>query len=909
MTAPLLVRIRIAFGAAIAADPATWVWTDVTPYWHVDDDVEITWGRSPGASQAETSQMALSLKNNDSRFTAFHGASPYWPNVIEWTPIQYDIDLGDGFGWRNRFSGFVVDWAVRWPGGSERMAIARIQAVGILGRLGRGRPPERSAMRRAYTATSPAAYWPLEGPGNVTDTPSGLPGGAALTLSGTGLVKFAGIDGPAGSDQVMDFSSTWAEGTIMSGPVPEVAGVASWRVEWSMIYRTTEAAYQVKMPGWATGGQISYWYTDQNPQASGGFTLHYVDRVTNTTQTLQFFDERNDGQWHLYRLDAFQDGGNIELEVSIDGNLTSSSTIVTRAIGSITRLDAQAGLSSTTPQETGLGHVTVWQPRSLVDTYPAFTGHITEAATTRLARLGTDDNLSVTIPVVDAARVARMGPQPAAAFTELAIQCETADQGLLYESGFGLGYLPRVSRYNPPVTLTIDAALGQLGRDLAPTPKDPSRRNSWTVSRDGGRSETARDEALIAAQGEIEGTTVVNHKDDTQLDGHARWWLRRHRVQEMRYPTLSIDLGAHPELAAAWVACRPGSRMQVANPPKQGSTSVIDQIVTGATEVCKGRRSWRATMNVEPASPWRIAKVGAGARVGSKTAVIAKAAGAGDVSLLVADPAGPWVTTSGFPADFPFDASAAGEQVTVNSITAPLSDDYARTVANGWGNAPTGQAYAVTGTASDYAVAAGVATQLNTAVNSLHAAVIDLGSSDQDFTWDCRLAIGSAVGAEARHWIAARYADANNYYAAVLALTATGTVVLSLARRLAGILSIFPGQAVTVGTGHVGGDTWRVRPQIFGSTFQARAWPASDVEPGQWPVSVTDTAITSGTSIAALSRLEMGNTNTLPVTFTFDNLTVISPQKWTVTRSVNGVTKPQIIGAPVRLWTPYAVGL
>jgi hypothetical protein len=89
----------------------------------------------------------------------------------------------------------------------------------------------------------------------------------------------------------------------------------------------------------------------------------------------------------------------------------------------------------------------------------------------------------------------------------------------------------------------------------------------------------------------------------------------------------------------------------------------------------------------------------------------------------------------------------------------------------------------------------------------------------------------------------------------------------------------------------------------------AKAWvPAAGAEPG-WHTVGTDTSLTAGTQIGLLSRLESGNTNTLPVVVSFDNLAVTNPQTFTVTRSVNGAVKAQSAGSAVKLWKPGVLAL
>jgi hypothetical protein len=47
-----------------------------------------------------------------------------------------------------------------------------------------------------------------------------------------------------------------------------------------------------------------------------------------------------------------------------------------------------------------------------------------------------------------------------------------------------------------------------------------------------------------------------------------------------------------------------------------------------------------------------------------------------------------------------------------------------------------------------------------------------------------------------------------------------------------------------------------------------------------------------------------GNSNAGPVNFQFDNFAVLNPQEFTVTRSVNGISKVQAADAVIKLWQP-----
>lgn len=927
----LKVRIRIAFGASIAANPGTWVWTDVTSWWHTPDDVQIGWGRSSGAEQPETSTLSLSLKNSDGRFTAYDPRSPYWPNVRKWTPISFDIDLGDGAGWRNRFSGFIRKWPLTWPGASSLMALAKIEAVGVLGRLSRGKPPARSPMRRSIAASGPVAYWPAEDGDAATLAGSALPGHAPLQITGT--AAFASMEAwTEGQGYTVNYGSAalvdLAAGAIMSADLPPEATTATGTGAGWTVALAADVPPAANISGGdlalvevRTGGTYGGW---RLVITAAGFTQ--IQAWTGLTWTLVAEDNSVFVSMTPHNFAVWQSAPGV-----ITAGYYWSSTggwelvnTISGTVGGVTQvLVNPTGVTSTVPVPAG--HLAVWAGHALpaVDRadgpliralygyeWSGLQGsgqHTGEAATARLARLVAEDGLTLTMPAVDPADEQMMGLQKPGVPVALYQECETADQGLIYEVGFGLGYLPRSVRYNASVALTIDAAAGQLGMPFEPVDDDQMLRNRWTVQREDGASAAAADQQSIDRQGEIEATATLNLIADGPLPDQAGWRLHLSTAQEPRYPALSINLAAHPELAAAWCGCQPGSRIQVVNPPEQNVPGTVDQLVVGATETYRGRRSWKATLNVQPASPWDVATVDGEQRVAADGSTLAAALTAGGTSLLLSSTAvnGPWTQD---PADFPLDVRVGGEQVTASAIAPLMVDQATRNVSSGWGTADTGQPWVTSvGAASDYSVTVGPPGKALMSLGSvavLRTALVDVGFSDVTYSADVTLS--TPTGAPTTAWVVARAVDVNTHYIARLEVAPGGATQLALFKRVAGTLSGL-GAGAAVGTNS--GD-WRVVLDVHGSTLLAKAWrPAADAEPG-WLISATDSAIVTGTKVGVLARLETGNTSTLPQVIRWDNLTVTNPQVVTLSaRGVNGVTRAWPAGTEVDVWQPAILAL
>jgi len=248
----------------------------------------------------------------------------------------------------------------------------------------------------------------------------------------------------------------------------------------------------------------------------------------------------------------------------------------------------------------------------------------------------------------------------------------------------------------------------------------------------------------------------------------------------------------------------------------------------------------------------------------------------------------------------------AGELMTVTNIDNTISDTFVRTVSNGFSSPDIGPAYATSGgSAADFNVAAGVGTMSAGTVNALRNALIDTGVTDHTVLVALSLPINNAVAAPVTQWVLARCASLTSYYAAQLQLSTTGDVILQLAGRISGSL-VALSTPVTVGTGHVGGDQWQVTIDVQGTQVRCKAWLPPNPEP-DYQITVFDSQLIAGTLCGVQYRLESGNTNTLPVVLSIDNLIVKNPQTWQVNRSINGVVKSHGINESIALRNPLVL--
>lgn len=223
--------------------------------------------------------------------------------------------------------------------------------------------------------------------------------------------------------------------------------------------------------------------------------------------------------------------------------------------------------------------------------------------------------------------------------------------------------------------------------------------------------------------------------------------------------------------------------------------------------------------------------------------------------------------------DYPF-AVMYGD---ISNKVPMIADHFNRTVASGdWGKVDwTGQQWTKNnGVAADFSVGGGNAKISNGTVNVLRQSNLNVGSKDGTYKIDVTIPVVPAGTGAITVWIIARMTDASNYYVAQLSIApTTGATVLQFQKRVGGTLTGI-GSGNNVGT-HAAGNAWRVVFNFDGSLIQAKAWnlqTGSDPGANNWHLSTTDTSLASGNIIAAGTRLESGNTNTLPVVATFDGL-------------------------------------
>lgn len=832
-----------------------------------------------------------------------------------------------------RMQGEIPSWT---PADRDEAGVnltVALEPSGILRRLGAGRDPLKSAMRRFIPSLHPTAYIPFE------EGKQGDRRAADATLRGnTGPMEVTGFDFAKDSD------------LLGSNPLPVLTSSArmilrnipgsatsSWSV--GMAYRIPAdkaptvgmhellkfnvaggAASQVLLTLETSGGlRIRISVYDSSGDLVGTNTASDAGSASGGGPTLT-------GGWRTLTVRAQPDavsGTNYSFVwADLDGLTWGNSVTVTPGVaGRVNRVDTQFGVGLA---GMGIGHFTVWGVAFNSAYNYAFTGlgyastQGLRGETTRafLDRLSSQEDVPLEIT---GAGADRLGPVPPGDYLGIVSQVVATDMGLLYEtrSSLSLAYRTRESLYNQPIDLALDYSNGEVFAPFNPVDDDKTVRNRITVKRREGSEVTVEQTTgPLSISPPPLGSGVVSTSfetivdQDSQLLQQAAWRLSVATVDEMRVTKLTLKMG-NPRmrpLIDAVLALDTGSRIVIDNLPDDLPPEGFDLRVIGYTEEF-AFNEWNITFTCVSATMWTVgvpddALLG---RADTDGTSLRSAVTNTQTSWPIAVTDGPvWITTATHPTEFPFSASAGGEEVTVTAITSAVSDAFGRTASSGWGTADLGGSWSVAlGTASDFSVASNYGIITLTSNSASRIVTIPSSTANTEIFFDIATS-ALATGASIHGMAVCRYIDVSNYYMARLEFTPARDVILSLRKRVAGVDT----QLATYTTGllHTASSFYRIRFLIKGADLFAKAWHSSSEEPATWHALATDTTHANGASLGFRSISDGANTNVNPQV-RFDNFAVVNPQIMTVVRSVNGVVKAHAAGASLNLTYPMRSAL
>jgi hypothetical protein len=617
------------------------------------------------------------------------------------------------------------------------------------------------------------------------------------------------------------------------------------------------------------------------------------------------------------------------LAVAVDIGLASD-TVSGETFGRITRIRIGTGGGLA---DTAVGHIALANDDdAYTNTNGAIIGWAGERAGTRFLRITEEQGITSWL-VGDEDEGIRLGPQRPQKLLDILNELAVSDGGFLTEPRTirALNYRQRSTLYNQSPALTLDFSQGLISPPFQPVDDDKLSENDVTVKREGGsHSRRVRSSGPMSIQDPPDGIGRydVEHtrslQDDAQTAQLASWLLHLGTFDGMRYTSLTLDLANERvnALVDDILQTDVGDLIRLTDLPEDLPPGDVDLIVRGSSETI-GPKGWKITFTCVPGEPYTVATVAeddpdddaAAVRADTSESELAAGIDSTDTEILVHTPGGRWVASAGIEVtdddDLPFDVritpdgGTSGEIVTVTGIEDAVWDEFGRTETGSWGDADSGQTWALTGAAADFDVTGGYGSATQPATGIAHLTAITAPGPDIDLYVDIatdQLAAGASLFAGPTIRM-----DTNaNFYMARLEFDTSAGIAMTIRKRVDNVeAQLAP---YTSPLTHVAGTFYRVRFQVEGSTLRARLWESTAREPRVWHAEATDTDLTDADTLGTRSFSNSGNTNTDPE-LRFDNFQVRTPQRWTVTRSANGVERAWDAGDDVRLAIPPIVRL
>lgn len=617
------LAVEVAWGANLTADPATWTWTEITHDVLENPGITAKFGRADEASQTQPAEITMRLRNRTGGYS-LGGESANWPNVRQGTPVRVRVDP-DGSGFVVLAQANLVGISPDWPILTEQQG--NLLAAGALRRLGQGVQVTKSAYRRGMeqAAAVVVAYWPCEDQvGSVAfePMPPSLLAGEMIWSNNpsnptTGYPQLQAISDFACSRPLPKFKGASIEGGIW----PYNAG-ANFMFHMLVEFGQSVLGTDASIATLSFAGTAAYFDLHYTNTGTGALSLRVLDRTNSLIASdgphdVGFHAAPHTGQVHLQ---LSQSGANINVAygyVRTDGTYqVFTFTLNSRTFANCHHVYLNSynlSLVSGVMDDVGFGHVVVrLDGGTITDDLPLLSSHSGELASTRLARLASENSESMSVLQ---ATTTQMGPQSSTDLVTLFREAETADQGVLYDGrGPGLTYAPRAARENRLPDLTLSATAHQVKPVFGPVMDDQRIRNKAQVTlTDGGAYEYADTSGRLgtAAIGTYDTQVTASLSSIGDAQHYAEWLVHLGTQEGYRYPTISVNLADSPSLARTVLGIEPGYRIDITGLDSTlafyyPGTSTLSLIVEGAVHHVTAK-TWKVEFQCSLFEPWRVA--------------------------------------------------------------------------------------------------------------------------------------------------------------------------------------------------------------------------------------------------------------------------------------------------------------
>jgi hypothetical protein len=579
---------------------------DVKSFVRLPAGVSITKGAGDEFSDVQPSALSLTFDNTTGVFTL--GSGTYGIAIDQ--RIQVALDAGAGAV--KVFTGYVQDWPVAWPDGSDQFAIAEVTAVDRLSRLARRKL--RDVIGNEYVLDTPAAYYNLAEAENSTtagDTSTNLV--ASLMVAGVGTeLTFGNATGP-GTDGLSAAEFTGGQ-FLTSTTSAAYIGSGSWTVEFFMLAAAPGAAVMTPVILNGGGSTTVPEVVFQIAATTGVISASIVDPSGTPSTTVPTSTNVADGSTHHI---ALTQGGGF-LTIYIDG--TSAGFVASSAFTTPpTYLTIGSGSANTSFLAlTGVvAHVATYisalsSTRIAAHASAGLRGFATDTADQRVARLASYAN------IVTGDQALETGQQPSIAAQDTNGQTVldainnvvTAEGGLVFIRGDGK--LVMQSKGHRVLTATGTAALAitdpeQVNPDLTIGGAKNYLVNTATGARHDGAQQRAVYSAGVTANEEYpQDFDRALLTSDELVKDLLQWTVTAYGTARPRIAAITIDLltTASAGTVQTILALELGDLITLTGLPSQKPATLAGLLVVGSS-MSLTHDSWTVTFNTVPADIFR----------------------------------------------------------------------------------------------------------------------------------------------------------------------------------------------------------------------------------------------------------------------------------------------------------------
>lgn len=631
-------KAEIAWDSGFSTAEGSRTWTDITAYVDAAVGVGITYGRADELSAPDPNTMAMTLKNDDGRFTPDKASSPYYPNVKKGKPVRVSVQYAGV--WYVRFTGYVNEWPLVWPTGGQESSSVSITASSRRARMGQT-APLTSAIRAAYLASSPDAYWPMDEDVDTTDLAGrqafrAVRGGREQVIGSfysTDALKPVVRDGtqgptdeaslvklPAFSDfsLVNNYPHYVGNGAVFSIfttgalSVEAVARVSADPEDNPLItivkVMTASQSQRLSIAVNSNGGSAREVAAALGVYDEAGALIegHITDEVAGYNPAA--YDAATDGEVHHYAITLASSGGNVDMKGYFDGVQVGTTLTLST---SMTQRFTQIAMGDNTYQGTlWVGHAAVYDrtltAAEILDHANAATA-ASETEAERVTRLAGRVGIPPAEVDTEAGLAMPLGAQAEAGRSAAEVLDEVAVStgGVLFDKRNNhLTFHPRNHRYNQAVAFTLSASAQEVEGNLTAVHDDRYLTNSvelTRVSADASALPTlVTDDASIDEFGVYSKTIQIVSASDQALGAAGADQILRYAQPGTRVSQISVDVrDLSTSQRALVLAADIGTRFAIAGLPSQAPSDPMNLFLEGYSEDI-GLDSHTMTINTTP---------------------------------------------------------------------------------------------------------------------------------------------------------------------------------------------------------------------------------------------------------------------------------------------------------------------